>query len=195
MEPMRSSRLALRAPATPRRLTRARTAPVSAAPDACAKSAVPRGCGMNPPGGPCRSGTFVPATRARRAAASAGWSSRRTTFGTARPARLGKSGTPLAARGRDRSRCRVRSRSDVAELSEHRTGRALCWHRPAATRVSPCNSSHGWNQASVHFPSTSSTSAALRRPRPYTPLYRRLQGFSVRSWASVDARDALDLPW
>lgn len=181
MELMRSSRLALRAPATPNRLTRARTAPVAASPDACAKSGIPRGCSMNPPREPCRSGTFAPATRARRAAPLAGWSSRRTAFGTARPARLGRSGTTLAAGGRGRSRCPLRSRSDVAGLSEHRTGRAARYRGRAATRLGPCNSSHARNQASVHFPSTSSAPAAFRCPRPYTPLCSGLQGFRVLS--------------
>jgi hypothetical protein len=154
---MRSSRLALRAPATLTRSTRARTARVAAAPGACAKSDVPRVCGMNRPERPCRSGTLVPATRARSAAASAGWSSRRTAVGTARPARLGRSGTTLAARGCGRSRCLPRWSPDVAPLSKHRgdpevRNRALPpvsanprqpWQ--SATRVE-----HGFRPFSVH---------------------------------------------
>ena len=55
-------------------------------------------------------------------------------------------------------------------------------YRPCLrTRVSRGNPRHAWNMASVHFPSTSSTSTVFRAPQPYTPVCSDLQGVRAHS--------------
>ena len=66
--------------------------------------------------------------------------------------------------------------------------------QPVRSEVSPGKSIPAASRASVHFPSIRSEPTGFRVPRTYTPNCSCLLGFRAHRRASLNARDALNLP-